>query len=109
VVFVGSAGSVVTVPGLPGHGLPGTVRQMVRRLWLLGLQAAAHAASGVRGATRLTDLVGRWLVFAPGDPAGAVRAARADFLATDPGVLARKTLASVSDDGSCCRGCPTAT
>jgi pimeloyl-ACP methyl ester carboxylesterase len=99
-VFTGSAGSVVTMPGLPGHRLPGPLQRIVRRFWLLVLHAAARTASSLRDVTPLTDLVGRLLVFAPGDSTEAVRTARADFLATDPGVLARTTLASVSDDGS---------
>jgi pimeloyl-ACP methyl ester carboxylesterase len=75
----------------------------VIRSWICSsvvLHAAARTASSLRDVTPLTDLVGRLLVFAPGDSTEAVRTARADFLATDPGVLARTTLASVSDDGS---------
>ena len=101
VVFAGSVGSVVTVPGLPGWGLPAPLRALVRRSWLLLLLAVAHLARAVRGARgSLLDRIGRRAIFAPGDPAAAVTAARRDFLDTEPGVLGRTAFASVSEDGS---------
>lgn len=63
------------------------------------LARAVSSLEGIAGVV-FAGSAGRWLVFTPGDPADAVRAARVDFLATDPGVLARTTLTSVSDDGS---------
>jgi pimeloyl-ACP methyl ester carboxylesterase len=100
VIFAGSAGSVITMPGLPGQRLPKPVRTGVRRFWLLILTVTAHAATALRPAPRLADTIGRWLIFTSDDPSAAIRTARRDFLATDPRVLARTTLASVSDDGS---------
>ena len=100
VVFAGSAAAVVTVPGLPAHGLPGPARRALIRLWLTVLRTMARAARRLRDATRLTDALGRWLVFAPGDPGGAIGRARRDFLATDPDVLARTGLTSVRADRS---------
>nr|WP_221381978.1 alpha/beta hydrolase [Actinoplanes polyasparticus] len=100
VVFAGSAGSRHTAPGLPGHRLPKLLRSAVRRLWLLTLQLAARGAIQLRAAERLTGAVARRTVFTPDDPAPAVREACREFLSTDPDVLARTALASVSDDGS---------
>lgn len=100
VVFVCSAGSVVTVPGLPGTALPRAARQVVRRLWLLVLQVAARVAVRLRRATWLTKVPARWWVFTARDPSPTVDRASSEFLRTDPDVLARTALASVSDDGS---------
>ncbi|MDP9816789.1 alpha/beta fold hydrolase [Spirilliplanes yamanashiensis] len=99
-VFVGSAGSAVTVPGLPGTAFPRPVQQAIRRSWLLLLQVGAQVAVRLRGVTWLTKVPARWWVFTAQDPSRAVNRATGEFLRTDPNVLARTALASVSDDGS---------
>lgn len=99
-VFVGSAAAVVTVPGLPARGLPGPARRVLLRGWSGALRLVARAARRLREAGPKANPVGRWLLFAPGDPEPAVDRARRDFLATDPDVLAQTSLAAVRADHS---------
>jgi pimeloyl-ACP methyl ester carboxylesterase len=99
-VFAGSAGAVVTVPGLPARELPSRARHALLRVWWTLLTAAAAVVPRVRGSDRPMNAIGRSLVFAPDDPATAVDRARRDFLATDPDVLAETMLSAVRQDGS---------
>ncbi|WP_222195023.1 alpha/beta fold hydrolase [Modestobacter italicus] len=98
-VFAGSGGSAVTVPGLPGRGLPAPVGTVVRTAWLGLLLLGVRLGRRLRGWDAVTDRVSRRWAFAPHEPADLVSRARADFLATRPRALAGTVLASISHDG----------
>lgn len=99
VVFAGSGGSAVTVPGLPARDLPGPVGAVVRTAWLGLLLLGVRLGRRLRGWDAVTDRVSRRWAFAEHEPAELVSRARADFLATRPRALAGTVLASISHDG----------
>ena len=99
VVFAGSGGSGVTVPGLPARGVPDAVSALVMKGWLQVLRVTSLAAKDVRHVRPLADWLVRRAAFHSDSPDAAVTRVREDFFATRRQALARTTLASVSHNG----------
>jgi pimeloyl-ACP methyl ester carboxylesterase len=99
VVFAGSGGSGVTVPGLPARDLPNWAQTGLRYGWLQLLRLTARVGERLRPVARISDRLTRKAAFAPDAPEDAVRRVRDAFLTSRPYPLARTTLASVSHDG----------
>lgn len=99
VVFAGSGGSGVTVPGLPARGVPDAVAAVALTGWLQVLRLTSRAAKDVRHVEPVADWFVRKAAFTPQSPKDAVARVREDFFATRRRALARTTLASVSHNG----------
>lgn len=97
-VLVGSSGSEISLPGLRPAALPEPARRTVRLVWLALLLAAARLGRWLRPVRTVTNALARATVFTADAADAEVDQAREDFLATDPRVLARTMLASLSDD-----------
>ncbi|MGY1748988.1 alpha/beta fold hydrolase [Modestobacter sp. SYSU DS0511] len=99
IVFAGSGGSAVKLPGLPTAGARGPLARVARGWWLAVVVAAIGLGHALRpwrwGTARLT----RWYAFAPGAPDHLVARVREDFLRTRTRALARTALASLAHDG----------
>ncbi|MGY1839457.1 MULTISPECIES: alpha/beta fold hydrolase [unclassified Modestobacter] len=99
IVFAGSGGSAVTLPGLPDGSAPAPLAGVVRGLWLAVVVAAIGLGHALRPWRWLTARLTRWYAFAPGAPEHLVARVREDFLRTRGRALARTALASLSHDG----------
>lgn len=100
VVFAGSSGSSVTLPGFPAHTDSDRLEAWLRAGWAQVLHALAAAAKRVKPIATLSNRLVRNTTFTPDTPLEAVEHVRDDFFGTDRKVLARTTLASGSHDGS---------
>ncbi|MGY1608457.1 alpha/beta fold hydrolase [Geodermatophilus sp. SYSU D00700] len=100
VVFAGSGGSGITVPGLPARPLPPRARAALQGGWFRLLRVSALVARRLRPVQAVSDRLVRRAAFAGGAPQGAVDRVRDSFLSTRPPALAGTTLASVSHDGT---------
>ena len=100
VVFAGSGGSGVTVPGLPARRLPRPLQAALQRGWFRVLRTTALVGRRLRPVQAVSDRLVRRAAFADDAPQDAVARVRDSFLTTRPLALAGTTLASVSHDGT---------
>lgn len=100
VVFAGSGGSGVTVPGLPARRLPRSLQAALQKGWFRVLRATALVGRRLRPVQAVSDRLVRRAAFADDAPQDAVARVRNSFLTTRPLALAGTTLASVSHDGT---------
>jgi pimeloyl-ACP methyl ester carboxylesterase len=100
VVFAGSGGSAVTLPGLPLSRPFRWAQRPLRRGWLTVLRLAARLTRRLRGAEPVADALVRRLAFGPDAPADLVRQVRDEFMSSRPEVLAETTRASGAHDGA---------
>lgn len=100
VVFAGSGGSGITVPGLPAHRLPPRARAAVQKSWFRVLRTTALVGRRLRTVEHVSDRLVRGAAFTDDAPQDAVARVRDSFLSTRPLALAGTTLASVSHDGT---------
>jgi len=100
VVFAGSGGSAITLPGLPPARGPDWAASVLRTGWLGGLRLTSALLRRVRPIHSLADALIRRFAFEPHPPADAVRQIREHFAVSRPEVLAETTRASGSHDGT---------
>jgi pimeloyl-ACP methyl ester carboxylesterase len=100
VVFAGSGGSAITLPGLPPSKPFRWAQRPLRHGWLEVLRLAARVTRRLRGAEPVADALVRRLAFGPDAPADLVRQVRDDFMSSRPEVLAETTRASGTHDGA---------
>lgn len=98
-VLVGSGGSGVTAPGLPGRRLPAWLQRLLHWGWWNALRGGVRVGRLIRPAEALSDRVIRRAAFAPGEPQEFVARVRNSFLGSRPRALAGTTMASLSHDG----------
>ena len=100
IVFAGSGGSAITLPGLPPARGPAWAAGALRLGWLGVLRATAAIVRRVRPVHPLADALIRRFAFEPDPPPAAVRQVREHFAVSRPEVLAETTRASGAHDGA---------
>jgi pimeloyl-ACP methyl ester carboxylesterase len=100
VVFAGSGGSAITLPGLPPSRPLRWAQRPLRAAWLMVLRSTAWLIRRIRTWHPVADALVRRFAFGPDAPQDAVRQVREDFMRSRPEVLADTTRTSGAHDGS---------